>query len=136
MLHLEGSGVQGEIVNTGKGTRSVGQYRFDLGGMKGEVRDFPRLKLGVYDLLYRCLEVARPEPGPSVTPVSLGIWLWPLGFKEQARPMGRVFLFGERYSLQNNGCSKAWRAGKIVTRDGVWASVHDILKASVQKRNP
>lgn len=56
------------IVNTGEGTAETGSYEVKL--MKtakfakrpgvwreGRVSGFPRLKLGPYDLLYRCLAV-------------------------------------------------------------------------------
>jgi hypothetical protein len=49
------------ICNTGEGSRELGEYRFQILNKKGKtwrkgrIKDFPRLKLNAWDLLYRCL---------------------------------------------------------------------------------
>lgn len=58
-----------EIVNDGTGDKSLGNYRFRLSTVKGvkeivregRVKDFPRLKLSAWNLLYRVLQAAVEE---------------------------------------------------------------------------
>jgi hypothetical protein len=77
-----------EIVNDGTGTRELGNYDVSLYDpvpyyalqgetLHGEVKDFPRRKLGVWDLVHRALGAvlsardAHPNPEMPTAPVDV-----------------------------------------------------------------
>jgi hypothetical protein len=137
MIHIEGS-LSGMIANIG-GTASVGKYKFKLSEVndkyEGNVDGFPRLELGAYDLLYRCLQECTLTPTGEVKDMRIRMELWPWGIKSRRSHLGTIITEGDRYRLLQKMEARTWKSGVFVKDPGVLLCVRRILQDAVGERN-